>query len=254
MRFRFILLFVLILIQVAIIPLPVSADETFDSFENTIPQDELPENCSWATVDEPFNDGPDYFKVDTFNVTPLWNTLIVQTNTSASFLDIRLQHNDIVFSTYRLWFDNVTILTVNYPYDTLDLQVSSPVRGSTVTMSVWSGNTTSLPVFAIVPEVTTIIQNVTVTQNVTFTETVIQNVTQIIEFWNTSYVYLTETVLQYIPLFSDYSIWLPLTGSMFAVGAVITLYLWNRNNPKPAPDTKSAKEMLDDIFEDKREK
>ncbi|MDF1538015.1 MAG: hypothetical protein P1Q69_03840 [Candidatus Thorarchaeota archaeon] len=237
-------------------PIPVSANETFDPFENTIPLNQLPENCSWATVDEPFNDGPDYFKVDTFNVTPSWNSLIVQTNTSSSFLDIRLLHNDTLFSTYRLWFDNVTILTLNYHYDTLQLQVSSSLRGAEITMGVWSGNATTLPIVAVITDITIIIQNVIVTQNVTYTETVtiIQNMTQIMEFWNTSYVYLTETVLQYLPLFSDYSIWLPLTGSMFAVGSVITLYMWNRNNPRSTPDTKSAKEILDDIFEDKQNK
>ena len=254
MRVRFVLIIALIFLQIIVTPTLVNAAETYTPFDNVIPKHLLPENCSWATVDEPFDDGPDYYKIDTFNVTSLWNTLIIQANTSTAFLDIHFYHNDTLFSTYRFWFDNVTIFTFIYPYDALHLRVSSAVRGSQYTMSFWNGNTTTLPIFTVIPDTTTIIQNVTVTQNITYTETVIviQNVTQYIVFWNTSYVYHTETVVQYLPLLSDYSLWLPFTGGMIAVGSVIILYLWNSNNNKPTPRGPSPKEILEEIFDGER--
>ncbi|MHA1908127.1 MAG: hypothetical protein ACW98Y_12580 [Candidatus Thorarchaeota archaeon] len=251
MRTRFIIIFALIFAQLVVAPTLVEADEVHEPFENTLPQSSLPENCSWAAVNEPFDDGPDYFKVDTFNITPSWNTLIIQSNTSVSFLDVRFYHNDTVFSTYRIYFENTSILTFNYPFDTLHIQVSSAIRGSDFSMSFWDGNVTSIPIFTLIP-VTTITEYVTVTQNITLIETVtvIQNVTRTYIYWNTSYVYFTETVYQSIPLLADYTIWLPFTGSMFAVGSVAIFYLWNKNSNRPLPPTRSAKEMLEEIFED----
>ncbi|MHA2423987.1 MAG: hypothetical protein ACXAEF_04320 [Candidatus Thorarchaeota archaeon] len=251
MKSRFIILFIMILTQLAIAPTAVKAAEVYVPFENTLASNLLPENCSWAAINEPFDDGPDFFKVDAVNITASWNTLIVRSNTSVSFLDIRFYNNETVFSTYRIFFENTSIISFSYPYDNLQIQVSSAMRGSVFSLSVWEGNVTTVPIFTLIP-VTTITEYVTVTQNITITETVtvIQNVTQYVEYWNTSYVYYTETVYEYVPLLSDYSIWLPFTGSMFAVGSVIVFYLWNRTNTKPLSPSPSAKEMLEEIFED----
>ncbi|MFW9849898.1 MAG: hypothetical protein ACFFF4_12235 [Candidatus Thorarchaeota archaeon] len=251
MKTKFILFIAIILTQLILPPPVVEAAEFYEPFENILTTDLLPENCSWATINEPFDDGPDYFKVDTFNLTTVWNTLIIQPNTSYSFLDIRFYHNETVFSTYRIYFDNTSIIMFNYPHSTLLIQVSSAIRGSVFTMSVWEGNVTTIPIFTLIP-VTTVTEYVTVIQNVTITETVtvVQNVTRYIAYWNTSYVYLTETVYEQLPLIADYSVWLPFTGSMFAVGVVAIYYLWNKTNNQPLPLGPSAKEMLEEIFDE----